>query len=74
MGRFFVDTGDGIHFLDNEEEAKAEAEKALAFWREKSVSDGEWDEQAERVCWGEIRQESVPNYEGPFCDYVLKAV
>lgn len=77
MGRFFVDTGDGIHFLNTEEEAKSEAEKALAFWRDKAGCDGEWDDNVDQICWGEIREQVravAVGDGGDYTDYQLRAV
>lgn len=56
MGRFFVDTGDGIEFCETEQDAKQQAQKALDYWREDARTSGEWPDEIAEVCWGEVKQ------------------
>ncbi len=74
MGRFFVDTGDGIEFKKTEAEAKALAAESLEFWRNRARQNGEWDDEAGHICWGPVREQSKEQSDGEVCDYVLKAV
>jgi hypothetical protein len=77
MTRFFVDTGDGVHFVDTEAEARKLAAGCLAEFRECSRVDGEWPQEVEQVCWGEIREQVKAIYAGEnneYTDYELKAV
>jgi hypothetical protein len=59
MKRFFVDTGDGVHYVSTEEEARKLAAGCLAEFRECARLEGEWRDEVESVCWGELRQSAT---------------
>ena len=58
MNRFFsYDPDDGqIEFWKTETKAREAAESILDRWRTYAVEDGEWPDDADQICWGEIRQ------------------
>jgi hypothetical protein len=77
MRRFFVDTGDGIEFKATEAEAKQLAAESLDFWRKRAISEGEWDDEVDHVCWGEIREKVkavAVGENGDYTDYQLRHV
>jgi len=77
MRRCFVETGDGIEFKDTEEEAKKLAAESLEFWKKRARTEGEWDDEVDRVCWGEIREKVKAvsaGEDGEYTDYQLRSV
>jgi hypothetical protein len=52
--RYFVDTGDGVEYFANEEDAEKCLDKAWDFWLGVASDDNEWPEEADRVCLGKI--------------------
>lgn len=81
--RFFVHDPDGdIEKVKTQQEAIDKANSLLEFYRENSADDG-WDELAEQIFWGEIKQtaemvnkEPAPEGSGfdYTCDYALTDV
>jgi len=77
MNRFFVDTGDGVHFVGTEEEARKLAAGCLAEFRECARLEGEWRDEVDSICWGEIRETAKAvsaGKDGEYTDYQLKPV
>jgi len=77
MNRFFVDTGDGVHFVETEKQARKLAAGCLAEFRECARLEGEWRDEVDSICWGEIR-ESVNGVavdgDEDYTDYQLRPV
>lgn len=78
VGRFFVNTGDGIEFVDSKQEAERLCDAAIAEYRSNAASDGEWCDDVEAVCWGIVMAKSEADYsqdcddsEIDYCDYGL---
>lgn len=81
--RFFVHDPDGdVEKVKTQQEAIDKANSLLEFYRENSADDG-WDELAEQIFWGEIKQtaemvnkEPAPEGSGfdYICDYALTDV
>ena len=74
---FFVDTGDGIEFRNTEDAARQLAAESLEFWKKRARTEGEWDDEVDRVCWGEIREKvkAVAVGEGgDYTEYQLRPV
>ena len=68
MKRFFsFDPEDGFESHDNEEDARARAEKCLARDRDIATTEG-WPEQVVRICWGEIRERVAETWSRPATD------
>ncbi len=64
MSRFFTYSRDGFTFHSTAEDAKAEAERLLGVERDFAAIDGEWNEDADGVMWGEVRQRAVERLVG----------
>ena len=72
--------GDGFVLHENSQEARKEAEAALAAYRDFSTEDG-WGENMEDICWGKLhlfeRAVQVDKRDDPsgrwdyLCDYAL---
>jgi len=78
MKRFFVDTGDdGVEFVDTEKEARERAAECLEQHRNAARLEGEWRDEVDMICWGEIR-ESVKavavDGDEDYTDYQLRPV
>ncbi len=79
--RYFSYNGDAYQTHETAEDAQREAFKALDFWREAAIADGEWSDEASTIAWGEIREHAYPVTIAPEdeddverCDYTLKPV
>lgn len=73
MPRYFVNTGDGIEYRDTEEEARKLADESIEFWREHARRYGEWSDEVETVCWGQMIETSKLKPCGETgADYLLK--
>lgn len=75
MSRFFVDTGDGVHYVETEDKAKKLAAKCLAEFRECARIEGEWRDEVESVCWGamvEYVTAVAVGDSGDYTDYQLR--
>lgn len=73
MGLYFVYTGDGIEYHDTEAAARKSAED----WIDEYRTLPEWDEAVDRVCWGDVRQQTKEITVGPedeYVDYILEDV
>ncbi len=55
MSRFFAYSRDGFTFHETAEEAKTEAERLVGIERDFATREGEWNEDATEIVWGEIR-------------------
>jgi hypothetical protein len=64
MSRFFAYSRDGFTFHATAEEAKAQAERLLDIERDFATREGEWNEDANGVMWGEVRQRAVERFVG----------
>lgn len=76
MERYFVNTGDGVEYRNTESDARELALKSLESWRERARQSGEWDEEAEQVCWGKIEEVAVPmpcGDDSGSCDLLLSS-
>jgi hypothetical protein len=77
MHRYFSFDGETYTTHATETEAREEAQRAIDHFRDEAGFDGEWQDEAARVAWGEIRQcaEMVPDEQSeddePRCDCVL---
>jgi hypothetical protein len=60
MDRYFVNTGDGIEYRNTEQDARRLAIRSLESWRERARQSGEWDDEADEVCWGRLEQVAIP--------------
>ena len=67
---FFVWSPDGTTFCTTEEEARSEADMAIAMIR--SECDEEWPEPGVDVFWGEIRERSKEVAEGESVNYKMR--
>ena len=78
MRRFFVDTGDdGVEFVDTEKEARERAAECLEQQRTAARIEGEWRDEVDSICWGEIREtakEVSAGEDGEYTDYQLRPV
>ena len=61
---FSYDESEGFSVHDTENEAREFAERALEL-ELKDAPDGEWSEEVEYICWGEIRQAIVIKQRHP---------
>lgn len=70
MSLYFVNTGDGIEYHDKEQDAIKSAQD----WIDEYRTLPEWDEAVDRVCWGEVRQQTREVTVGDndeFVDFIL---
>ena len=59
MERYFVNTGEEIEYRNTEADARRLAIRSLELWRERARVTGEWEEEAEHVCWGRLQQVAI---------------
>jgi hypothetical protein len=52
--RYFCFDGNDYRFFATADEAQAEAQRALEFYRSDAWSSGEWDEGVASICWGKV--------------------
>jgi hypothetical protein len=53
------------------------AAESLEFWRKRAISEGEWDDEVDHVCWGQIHEKVKAvsaGDDGEYTDYQLRAV
>ncbi len=70
MSLYFVSTGDGVEYYHTEQDAIKSAQE----WIDEYRTLPEWDEAVDRVCWGEVRQQTREVTVGDndeFVDFIL---
>lgn len=68
MKCFFAYSECGFTFHNTAEEAKAEAERLLEVERDFATREGEWNDDATEIFWGEVRGRVEERVVNP-CDY-----
>lgn len=77
--RFFsYDPDDAsIVLWDSEQDARESAEATLKQWRNFANANGEWNDDADHICWGEVKQIATESLSAVvagerFTDYELQ--